>query len=131
LILDNSAIVAIATGEPDRENLVRAMAQSPQRAVGSPTLLETGMVLISRVGVSGRTALATFCAEFDVEEIAFTTDHRRVSLDAFERFGKGRHPASLNLGDCPSYATARIARRPLLCIGNHFAQTDLDLVDLA
>jgi ribonuclease VapC len=54
-----------------------------------------------------------------------------VALDAFSRFGKGRHPAALNFGDCMTYAIAEVARRPLLCVGEDFAQTDLELAGLA
>jgi ribonuclease VapC len=130
LIFDTSAIVAVVTNEPIRRRLVDAIALVPRPGAGSATLFETGLVLVSRFGPSGRTALTTFCQEFGVDEVTFGTDHRLVALDAFQKFGKGRHPAALNFGDCMSYATARVARQPLLCIGNDFAQTDLELVPL-
>ncbi len=65
---------------------------------------------------------------FQIEEIDFGAEHRSAAAAAFLRFGKGRHPASLNFGDCLSYAVAKIAAEPLLCIGGDFARTDLDLV---
>jgi ribonuclease VapC len=130
VIIDSSAIVAVTTGEHDKDGLLRAMARSSWRGVSSATLVETGFVLVSRYSTAGRTALATFCEEFSVQELAFTGAHQKVALDAFQRFGKGRHPAALNFGDCLSYATARVARQPLLCIGNDFVQTDLEVVPL-
>ncbi|HWH14820.1 MAG TPA: type II toxin-antitoxin system VapC family toxin [Miltoncostaeaceae bacterium] len=62
--------------------------------------------------------------------VSFTSAHARVAAEAWRRFGKGRHPAGLNLGDCMSYATARVAERPLLCVGDDFARTDLAVVPL-
>jgi len=63
--------------------------------------------------------------------IEFGEHHWSVALGAFSRFGKGRHPAALNFGDCMTYAIAEVARRPLLCVGEDFAQTDLELAGLA
>lgn len=130
MIIDSSAVVAAITNEHDETAVLRAVAAARSPAIGAPTLLETGMVLLSRLGPSGRTQLVRFCDHFSIQQLAFTEEHQKVALDAFQRFGKGRHPASLNFGDCLSYATARVARQPLLCIGNDFAQTDLDLVPL-
>lgn len=97
-------------------------------AAGSPTLFETELVICGRQGPGGRETVQGFLGEFGVEEISFGTDHRRIAGSAFLRFGKGRHPAALNLGDCMSYSAARVAGEPLLCIGNDFARTDLELV---
>lgn len=88
------------------------------------------MVLLARFGPRGKTALARFLQENRVDVLAFGEAHVDVALDAFSRFGKGRHPAALNFGDCCSYATATVAREPLLCIGDDFPQTDLELVSL-
>lgn len=74
--------------------------------------------------------LARFLQENAIECVPFTDAHSDVALDAFHRFGQGRHPAKLNMGDCCSYAVAHLAGEPLLCIGNDFAQTDLPLMDL-
>ena len=90
-------------------------------------MFETAIVLISRQGVAGRTGLLRFLDENRISSIPFDARHWVVAADAFLRFGKGRHPARLNYGDCMTYATARLASHPLLCIGNDFAQTDLRL----
>ena len=89
------------------------------------------MVLIARFGTRGKTALARFLQENGVDVLPFGDTHVGIALDAFSRFGKGRHPAALNFGDCCSYATATVAREPLLCVGDDFSQTDLELVRIA
>ena len=83
------------------------------------------MVLSSRLGRDPRQQLAGFLREMEVEVIPFTAEHYEVAMDAFERFGKGRHPAALNFGDCLTYAVARLSGLPLLYTGNDFARTDL------
>ncbi len=129
MIVDSSAIVAVLLQEPDHERLVAALAGAETTAAGGPTLAETGMVLVSRLGVSGKTLLARFVQETRTEIVALGAEHWTVAVDAFGRFGKGRHPAGLNFGDCLTYAVARVADEPLLCVGADFTRTDLDLVD--
>lgn len=86
------------------------------------------MVLTRKAGPSGRAPLAGFLDERDVLVIPFGTNHWTVAVDAFLRYGRGRHRAALNFGDCLTYATAKLAGEPLLCLGNDFALTDLPLV---
>ena len=78
--------------------------------------------------LAGRTLLVRFCDELAIEVIPFTSEHWPLALDAFQRFGKGRHKAALNFGDCLTYAIAHHATRPLLCLGDDFPQTDLDVI---
>ena len=73
---------------------------------------------------------ARFLQESRVDVLPFDDTHVDIALEAFSRFGMGRHPAALDFGDCCSYATATVAREPLLCIGDDFPQTDLELVSL-
>ncbi len=94
-------------------------------AVGAATLVETGIVLSSKLVREPRQQLRRFLREMEVEVIPFTAEHYEVAMDAFERFGKGRHPAALNFGDCLTYAVARLSGLPLLYTGNDFARTDL------
>lgn len=96
--------------------------------MGAPTLVETGMVLVSRAGLVGKTLLARLVDEAEAEIIPLTGQHWTVAVDAYTRYGKGRHPAALNFGDCLTYAAARLSGEPLLCIGQDFPQTDLPLV---
>ncbi|HVA24379.1 MAG TPA: type II toxin-antitoxin system VapC family toxin [Chloroflexota bacterium] len=128
MIIDTSAIVALIRDEPEAPNLAVHLERAATVGVGSPTLVETGIVLCGRLGPAGETLLARFVEEREILVIPFGQEHWPVAISAFLRFGKGRHPARLNLADCMSYATARLAGEPLLCIGNDFAQTDLPLV---
>jgi ribonuclease VapC len=127
LILDSSAIVAVVEEEDGSVELATALASAASVAVGAPTLFETAIVLIARGGAAGRTALIRFLDDNDIASVPFGARHWTIAAEAFVRFGKGRHPARLNYGDCMTYATARLAEDPLLCLGNDFAQTDLQL----
>lgn len=127
MILDASALVALVVGEPEFETIRETMSTAGDLAVGAPTLFEAAMVLRSRLGAAGRTLLDASTAQFEVDVVPFDAQHWPVALDAFTRFGKGRHPAGLNFGDCLAYAIARVAGEPLLCVGGDFAQTDLEL----
>jgi ribonuclease VapC len=128
LIVDTSAIVAIIRQEPEAERLAGYLERAEAIGIGAPTVVETGIVLCGRLGSIGRTLLAQFMQERDVVVIPFGSPHWPVAVEAFLKFGKGRHPARLNFGDCLTYAVAKLAGEPLLCIGNDFAQTDLPLV---
>jgi ribonuclease VapC len=127
LILDSSAIIAVLLREPTRASVEDLLAREPSPGVGAPTVVETGVVLVARAGVTARTTLARFLLETGSTVIPFGDTHWPVALDAFDRFGKGRHPAALNFGDCMTYAIARLADEPLVCTGDDFAKTDLTL----
>ena len=125
-VLDSSVIIAILTREPDAA-VYDVMVNSAERLlVGAPTLVETSMVLISRLGPdTGMTALFNFLTRTGCEIVDFTRLHFVEAATAFQQFGKGRHRASLNMGDCNSYATAKVAGAALLYKGNDFILTDL------
>jgi ribonuclease VapC len=130
MIIDSSAVLAVVGKEPGFERIVHALAASLVARIGAPTRLETGIVLTARLGPRGKTVLARFLQENAIQTVAFDEDHAAVALDAYSRFGKGRHPAALNFGDCCTYATASVAGERLLCVGDDFRQTDLPLVSL-
>jgi ribonuclease VapC len=130
MIVDSSAVLAVIGKEPGFERIVHALAASPETRIGAPTKLEAGIVLAARFGPRGKTMLARFLQQNTIMTVAFDDEHAAIALDAYSRFGKGRHPAALNFGDCCTYSTASIAGEPLLCAGNDFAQTDLPLVRL-
>lgn len=127
MILDSSAIIALLLREPGHEPLYDLLASAESVGVGAPTAVETGIVLVARLGATGKSLLARFVQESEATVVPCGEEHWRVAVDAFLRFGRGRHPAALNFGDCHTYATARVAGRPLLCLGDDFAQTDLEL----
>lgn len=127
MILDSSVIVAIVVQEPGWEDLVARLGAEPAVGVGAPTLTETAIVLTARLGKSAGPLLARFVQESQLTIVPFTDEHWRTAADAYVKFGKGRHPASLNFGDCLTYAVARLAGQPLLCRGVDFPKTDLPL----
>lgn len=125
LALDSSAVVAILREEEGHGRLHAELEAAKVLAIGAPTLFETGIVAIGRFGQVGRSLVSQFLEYWCVEVAPFDERHWRVAFDAFARYGKGRHPAALNYGDCMTYATARIADLPLLFVGNDFAKTDV------
>ena len=127
MILDSSALIAILFNEPGSDLLLQKLAGASSAGIGAPTLAEAGIVLTARAGVEGKRNLPLFLMEIDLAVVPFGQDHWRAAVDAFRRFGKGRHRAGLNLGDCLTYATAKLANQPLLCTGNDFAKTDLPI----
>jgi ribonuclease VapC len=111
--------------EPGHERFLDAIADASTVAIGAPTLVETEMVMIGQVGTAGSARVARFLERNAVLEIPFGEAHRQAATEAFTRYGKGRHPARLNYGDCMTYATAKLAGHPLLFTGGDFAKTDL------
>ncbi|MFN8186260.1 MAG: type II toxin-antitoxin system VapC family toxin [Gaiellales bacterium] len=127
MIVDSSALIAILVEEPGYGEPWSKLRDAPSAGIGTPTLAQTGIVLTSRLGVAGRTLLSRAVDELGLVPVPFGAEHWPVALDAYRRFGRGRHPAALNFGDCLTYAVARVAGEPLLCLGDDFAKTDLEL----
>lgn len=127
MILDSSAIVAVFLQEPRYEEILGAIHSARARAVGAPTLAETGVVLTARTGRDIVGSLVRFTQKLEIVTVPFGDEHWREAVHAYERFGRGNHPAALNFGDCLTYAIAKLADEPLLCIGSDFAKTDLVL----
>lgn len=125
MIVDTSALIAITFAEPGHPDLITKLADTPAAGIGTPTLAETGLVLASRLGRDPRDLVIRLLDEFGIEQIPFGDQHWREAVDAFLRFGRGRHKARLNFGDCLTYAVARLANEPLLFVGEDFTQTDL------
>jgi ribonuclease VapC len=125
MILDSSAIVAIFFQEPEYQAILTKLAAADKAGIGAPTLVECAIVLTARMGLDTRGLLAHFLQEAGVTVVPFTEAHCELALEAWLKYGKGRHPAALNLGDCLAYAVAKHADRPLLCVGGDFTQTDL------
>jgi ribonuclease VapC len=95
--------------------------------VSAATLAETAIVLQARLAVDAQAVVDRFVRDFDLEVVAFGDQHWREAVEAYRRFGRGRHRAALNFGDCLSYATARVSGQPLLFVGGDFAQTDVQI----
>lgn len=127
MILDSSVLVAIALDEPERVAFVAKINAADSVGVASPTLVEAGIVLSARLGVDARDVIAEMVSAADAVVIEFGADHWQEAVSAWWRYGKSRHPASLNFGDCLAYATARLAGQPLLAKGDDFPRTDIEL----
>jgi ribonuclease VapC len=127
MIVDSSALVALVFREPETEQIVASLAEADFVAIGAPTLAETGIVLAAKLGEASRALLSRLVEDLDLIVLPFTAAHGREAREAFLRFGRGRHPAALNYGDCLTYATAKLSGEPLLFIGDDFRQTDLEV----
>jgi ribonuclease VapC len=125
VIVDSSALVAVIFREEGFEVLVEKLVATDSVGIGTPTLAETGIVLAARLHRDPQGLLTRMLEEFGVAEIPFGEPHWRGALLAYQRFGRGRHRANLNFGDCLTYAVAALAREPLLFVGNDFSATDL------
>jgi len=128
VIVDSSALIAVLLREPGYEPILEHLASDHVVRVGAPTLVETSMVLVARAGIVGKTLLARLLEEAGAVVIDFTDEHRDLAVQAFITYGKGRHPAGLNFGDCLTYAVARLSGEQLLCVGEDFPLTDVSLV---
>jgi ribonuclease VapC len=127
MIVDSSALVAMALREAGHDLLIDKLSAATQAGIGAPTLVETAIVLSARLRRDARGAVARMIQELGIEIVPFADAHYGIAVDAWLRFGKGRHPAALNFGDCLTYAVAKVTMRPLLCTGNDFTKTDLEL----
>lgn len=125
MVIDSSALTAILLQEPDAETLSRAIRDDEVRLMAGPTYLEAAMVVESRRGPAGVLYFDALVERMHLDVAPFTKEHADVARDAFRVFGRGRHPAKLNLGDCISYAFAKVTGEPLLYKGNDFAHTDI------
>jgi len=124
VIVDTSALIALLFREPGWERVADAMTAHPHVAIGAPTLAETAIVLHAKGAPPS--LLPALLQRARIEVLAFTEHHAALAADAYARYGRGRHTAALNYGDCMTYAVARTARAPLLFLGNDFGWTDLE-----
>ena len=131
MIIDSSAIVAIFLKEPGHEVVLDKLIKADVVGVGTPTLAETAIVLTVRLNTNTNTntnpvsLLNRFVTEFGIRQIPFAPEHWQEAAEAYSRYGKGRHPAALNFGDCLTYAVAKLSGQPLLYVGEDFSKTDL------
>ena len=125
MIVDTSALVAILLGEPDVERLARALGAAPVRLISAVTRVERSFVIEDRKGETCRTDLDLLLRDGGFDVVSVTPQQATIAIDAFRRYGRGRHRAGLNIGDCFSYALAVATDHPLLFKGNDFIHTDL------
>ena len=125
MIIDSSALLAILLKEPEQFRIADAITLSEHRRMSAATLFEAGMVMEGRHGPQGSENLDELIAEYGLQAVPFTAEHASLAREAFRRFGRGRHPAGLNFGDCMAYALSKATGEPLLFKGDDFSQTDI------
>jgi ribonuclease VapC len=126
IAIDSSALIAILSLEPDAQILLSIIARAPTRVMSAVTLLESSVVLAARKKEAGIwQPFDEFLSEARIEVMPFDEDQARLARAAFLKYGKGRHPAALNFGDCAAYALAKSRNVPLLFKGDDFRKTDI------
>lgn len=125
IVVDSSAILAIYLDEEDGLALARALALADTAVMAAPTKLEILMVTGGRDGVAGQAEARLLLEKFDIEMVEWSDALTDTAAEAFMRFGKGKHPASLNFGDCMAYALAKSLDAGLLYKGGDFSLTDV------
>ena len=125
MVLDTSAVLAILFGETEAEDFARALADADTRLMSAFSVLEASVVVMAKKGEAAVRELDLLLHTANVDVVPFDADQSALARSAYERFGKGRHGARLNLGDCCSYALARTSNEPLLFKGNDFSKTDI------
>lgn len=125
MVIDTSAVVAVLLDEPDGHRFAETIAAAQARLVSAVSRVEMSFVIESRKGEAGRALLDRFFALTGAEIVAVTPQQAQLAIEAFRRFGKGRHAAALNIGDCFAYALAKATGHPLLFKGDDFIHTDI------
>ena len=130
MVIDTSAIIAVLLDEANAAGIAQAIETGSPRLLSAANLVEASMVIESRKGEAGGRELDLLLYRAGIEVVAVDQDQAEVARLAWRQFGKGRHPAALNYGDCFAYALAKTRRLPLLFRGDDFAQTDIAGVPL-
>jgi ribonuclease VapC len=125
MIIDTSALVAVLDQELEAERIVRTLASAPERILSAANLVEVGIVMQARRGDDGARDLDLLLAKLRVDIAVVTANQADIARKAFRRYGRGRHAANLNFGDCFAYALAKDTSAPLLFKGDDFSQTDV------
>ena len=125
MVVDSSALLAILLQESDAQAHAEAIESVEQPLVSAATVVEVGMVLVGREGPEAREALEAFLSAAGLLVVPVDGEQAEIALDSFVAYGKGRHAAGLNYGDCFSYALAKATGQPLLYKGGDFAKTDI------
>ena len=125
VVVDTSAVVAVLNGEPQADAIIGVLSDVDRRVMSAATLVELGIVMEARAGAAGALAVERFLREGNVTIVPLDRTHADRALEGWRRFGKGRHRAALNLGDCFTYGLATEMSAPVVCTGRDFAATDV------
>ena len=127
MVVDSSALIAYLQGEPAANRLEDAMLAADSLHLSAATFVEASIVAARLRGEEGERPLDFLLERLRIEVVPVTVEHARIARDAYRNFGRGKHPAKLNFGDCFSYALARALGEPLLFVGDDFSRTDVDV----
>ena len=125
MVLDTSALLGILLDEPGAEELREAVESDPVRLLSAASLLETAIVISARYGDAGERELDLLLYKASLQIVSVDADQVEIARSAYRRFGKGRHAAGLNFGDCFAYALSKVSGEPLLLKGKDFGHTDV------
>ncbi len=128
VVIDTSALLAILLGEPERGKFLQLLSESETRLLSAANALETAIVVESRRGEAAGRELDLFLHRTKIEVVAVDAEQVSIARFAWRKFGKGRHPAALNFGDCFAYALTKTSSEPLLAKGEDFRRTDLQVL---
>jgi ribonuclease VapC len=127
-IVDTSAVIAVIFGETGSDELAAQLEDALARLMPAAIRVELGIVVEARLGPAGQDIVDRFLRDAQIEIVPVDGDLAGRAMSGWRRYGKGRHPAGLNFGDCFTYALADRTGYPVLCTGNDFAATDLTVV---
>jgi ribonuclease VapC len=130
VVIDTSALLAIFLAEPERKPFLDSIFQAETRMISAASVLETGIVLEARRGESAGREFDLFLVRANLQIVSLDSEQVEIARSAWRKYGKGRHPAGLNFGDCFAYALAKFTGEPLLAKGNDFAATDIEVCSL-
>ena len=125
MVIDTSAILAILQNEPEQDAFIEAIESADICLISAASFIEASIVILTRYGMDGIFDLDLFMAKAGIEISSVDSDQANIARRAFRDFGRGRHPAELNFGECFSYALAKSLDLPLLFKGNDFSKTDI------
>jgi ribonuclease VapC len=131
MVIDTSALVAIFLAEPERKRFLDLILQAGTRLISAANALEAGIVLEARRGETAGREFDLFVVRANLEVVSVDNEQVEVARTAWFRYGKGRHPAGLNFGDCFAYALAKCSGEALLAKGGEFIQTDVEVCSLS
>src|SRR5438445_3585439 len=130
MVIDTSALIAILQREPERRSFLEVIESADSTRMSVASFVESSMVIESRYGAEGLRDLDQFISRASIELMPVDREQGQLARSAFSRFGKGRHRAGLNYGDCFAYAAAISLGEPLLCKGDDFTHTDVPILDV-
>jgi ribonuclease VapC len=128
LVVDTSAALAVILGEPGSGELVAHLENAVTRLMSAAIRVELGIVIEARLWPAGQDVVDRFLRDAKIDIVPVDADLAARAMSGWRRYGKGRHPAGLNFGDCFTYALAEQTGHPVLCTGDDFAATDLAVV---